>query len=449
MIPLNTGVGLTVTLRVRLGAHDAHYAGELVDGARILGLFGDVATELLIRLDGDEGLFRAYEAIEFLAPLRAGDYVEATGVITKVGNTSRAMAFEARKVIANVRDAGAPASAADAYAEPVIVCRALGTCVVPKELQRRPRLVLPSLTAPAPEVATLPEPRPIITPPPHVIVTPPSAELILTAAIVGAETTREQTRFLPITAAEIADEAARCRDAGASVVHLHVRNPDGTPSQSRELFAEAIGRIREKTDVIVQTSTGGAVGMGVDERAQPLLCRPEMATLNCGTLNFGDDVFVNSRPLIRDLAARIVKAGSVIELECYEVGHIDEALALHAKGLIPTPLHFQFVLGVAGGIGAREEVIRFMASQIPAGATWGVAAVGRHQKPMTEAAIKLGGHARVGLEDNIYLEKGVLSEGSAPLVARAAAYARAVGREIVDPGRARQILGIGADKVTS
>jgi 3-keto-5-aminohexanoate cleavage enzyme len=441
---MNTGVGLTVTLRVRMGAHDAHYAGELVDGARMLALFGDVATELLIRLDGDEGLFRAYEGIEFLAPVRAGDYIEATGVVTKVGNTSRAMAFEARKVIANRRDEGGAASAADAFAEPIVVCRALGTCVVPRELQRKPRLVLPALSAPAPDLATLPEPRPIITPPPHVILTPPSAELILTAAIVGAETTRAQTRFLPITAAEIADEAARCRDAGASVVHLHVRNPDGTPSQSRDLFAEAIGRIRDKTDVIVQTSTGGAVGMGLDERAQPLLCHPEMATLNCGTLNFGDDVFVNSRPLIRDLAARIRAAGSVIELECYEVGHIDEALSLFSQGLIPMPLHFQFVLGVAGGIGAREEVIRFMASQVPAGATWGVAAVGRHQKPMTEAAIKLGGHARVGLEDNIYLEKGVLAEGSAPLVARAAAFARAVGREVVEPGRARQLLGIGS-----
>src|SRR4051812_15847665 len=162
-----------------MGAHDAHYAGELVDGARILGVVGDVATELLIRLDGDEGLFRAYEAIEFLAPVRAGDYIEATGVITKVGNTSRAMAFEARKVIANVRGPGGVASAADAFVDPVVVCRALGTCVVPKELQRRPRLVLPALSAPAPDMASLPEPRPIITPAPHVIVTPPSSELIL------------------------------------------------------------------------------------------------------------------------------------------------------------------------------------------------------------------------------------------------------------------------------
>jgi 3-keto-5-aminohexanoate cleavage enzyme len=316
--------------------------------------------------------------------------------------------------------------------------------VVPKDLQRRPRLVLPALSAPAPDHASLPEPRPLITPPPYVIITPPSADLILTAAIVGAETTRAQTRYLPITAQELADEAARCRDAGASVIHLHVRNPDGTPSQSRDLFAEAIGRIREKTDVVVQTSTGGAVGMPMDERAQPLLCRPEMATLNCGTLNFGDDVFVNTRPQIRDLAARIRAAGSVIELECYEVGHIDEALGLFTAGHITVPLHFQFVLGVPGGIGAREDVLRFLVSQIPAGATWGVAATGRHQRPMTELAMRLGGHARVGLEDNIYMEKGVLAEGSAPLVARAAEYAKSIGREVVDPARARKILGIGA-----
>jgi 3-keto-5-aminohexanoate cleavage enzyme len=269
---------------------------------------------------------------------------------------------------------------------------------------------------------------------------PPDA--ILTAAIVGAEITRAQTPFLPITAAEIADEAARCRDAGVAVVHLHVRNADGTPSQSSELFARAIEAIRKKTDVVVQTSTGGAVGMSIDERSGPLACRPEMATLNCGTLNFGDDVFVNTRPQIRDLASRIRNAGSMPELECYEIGHIDEALSLFAEGLIVPPLHFQFVLGVPGGIGAREDVIRFMVQQIPEGSSWGVAAVGRHQKPMTEAALRMGGHARVGLEDNIYLSKGVLSEGSAPLVTRAAAFARSIGRTVADPARARAILGL-------
>ena len=324
---MTTGIGLTVTLRLRMGSHDAHYAGELVDGARMLALFGDVATELLVRLDGDEGLFRAYDAVEFLAPVRAGDFIEATGIITRIGKTSRAMAFEARKVAQSVRGPGLADSAADALAEPVVVCRAVGTCVVPLEQQRKPRLVLPALSAVAPDHAKLPEPRPLITPPPHIVITPPPQPLIITAAIVGAEVTREQTPHLPITAAELADEAARCREAGASVVHLHVRTDDGRPSQSSELFQAAIDAIRKKTDLVIQTSTGGAVGMSVGERAGPLACKPEMATLNCGTVNFGDDVFENSRPLMRELARRIRDAGSVPELECYEVGHIDEALA--------------------------------------------------------------------------------------------------------------------------
>jgi 3-keto-5-aminohexanoate cleavage enzyme len=418
-----------------MSSHDAHYAGELVDGARMLALFGDLATELLIRLDGDEGLFRAYDSVEFLAPVFAGDYIEATAELTRVGGTSRTMRFEARKVISNTRAPGQPASAADILTEPVVVCRASGTCVTPKALQRRAReLYLPGLP---------PGPPPSLEP-----ITPaaPLPELILTAAIVGAEITRAQTPYLPITAREIADEAARCREAGASVIHLHVRNDDGTPTQSRERFAEAIDAIRAKTDCVVQTSTGGAVGMTIDERAQPLGCKPEMATLNCGTINFGDDVFINTRPQIRELARWLRDAGSVPELECYDVGHVEEALALAREGAIGAPLHFQFVLGIAGGIGATEANVAYLRSLIPAEATWGVAAVGRHQQPMTELAIRSGGHARVGLEDNIYLSKGVLAEGSAPLVARAAAYARSVGRPPVDPTRARALLGLGASR---
>lgn len=423
--------GLKVTLRLRMSSHDAHYAGELVDGARMLGLFGDLATELLIRLDGDEGLFRAYESVEFLAPVFSGDYIEASAELLRVGETSRRMAFEARKVVANVRQSGVPDSAADVLDEPVVVCRAVGTCVTPKGLQRKPKgLYMPGLPpGPAPSRA------PLVTP-------VAEAELILTAAIVGAEVTRTQTAHLPITAQEIADEAARCSEAGAAVIHLHVRNEDGSPSQSAERFQAAIDAIRRKADVIVQTSTGGAVGMSIDERAQPLSCKPEMATLNCGTINFGDDVFVNTRPQIRDLAARIRRAGSVAELECYDTGHVEEALSLLAEGVIAEPLHFQFVLGIPGGIGAREEHVRYLASLLPPGASWGVAAVGRHQRPMTELAIRLGGHARLGLEDNIYLSKGVLAEGSAPLVARAAAYASTLGRAPVGAARARELLGI-------
>jgi 3-keto-5-aminohexanoate cleavage enzyme len=133
------GVGLSVTLRLRIGAHDAHYAGELVDGAKCLQLFGDVATELLIRLDGDEGLFRAYDAVEFLAPVRAGDYLEVQGTITAIGRSSRKMRFEARKVIENVRGVpGVAPSAANVLDPPIVVCRASGTCVTPVECQRGP-----------------------------------------------------------------------------------------------------------------------------------------------------------------------------------------------------------------------------------------------------------------------------------------------------------------------
>jgi 3-keto-5-aminohexanoate cleavage enzyme len=317
----------------------------------------------------------------------------------------------------------------------VLVARAVGTCVVPKQLQRKPReLYLPGLPA-----GPLPTPGAIVTAEPgHEV----EGAVILTAAIVGAELTRAETPHLPLTPAEVADEAARCREAGAAVIHLHVRTDEGQNTQSSERFAQVIEAIRRKCDCIIQPSTGGALGMSIEERAGPLACHPEMATLNCGTINFGDDVFVNSRPDIRKLAAAIRAAGALPELECYEVGHVEEALSLAAEGVVAAPLHFQFVLGVKGAIPAREDVVTFLRSMVPAGSTWGVAAVGRWQRPMTELAMRLGGHARIGLEDNIYASKGVLSEGSAPLVARAAAYARSIGREPAEPGRARSLLGL-------
>ncbi len=307
-------MNISTTIRLRMSSHDAHYAGELVDGARMLALFGDVATELLIRLDGDEGLFRAYENVEFLAPVYAGDYVEAFGEIVHVGRSSRKMRFEARKIAGNIRKPGVPASAAEHYEPPIVVTRATGTCVVPVELQR-PRLPGGPLALPGTEPL-----RQLVA---------GSSDLIVTAAIVGAEVTRAQTRWVPFTPEEIADEAARCREAGAAVIHLHVRTDDGAPTQSKDRFQATIEAIRRKSDVIVQVTTGGAVGMSIDERCQPLTLSPEMATLNCGTINFGDDVFVNTRREIRDIAARIREHRSVAECEVYEVGHLDEALALH------------------------------------------------------------------------------------------------------------------------
>jgi 3-keto-5-aminohexanoate cleavage enzyme len=271
--------------------------------------------------------------------------------------------------------------------------------------------------------------------------------MVITAAMVGAETTREQTPYLPLTAEEIAEDAARCREAGAAMVHLHVRTADGKPSQDAELFRAAIRAIRQRTDVLIQTSTGGAVGMSVDERCGPLTLtgadRPDMATLTTGTVNFGEEVFWNPRPLVRDIARRIRALGLRPELECFDVGMIDEARYLAKEGLVDLPAHFDFVLGVPGTLQPRPEVLDFMIASLPEGSTWTVAGVGRHQLPLVDEAAKRGGNARVGLEDNIYVAKGVLAKGNWELVAEAAKRARAQGRELATPQQARELLRLG------
>lgn len=271
-----------------------------------------------------------------------------------------------------------------------------------------------------------------------------SMPMVITAAMVGAETTREQNPNLPITAEEIAEDAVKCREAGAAMVHLHVRTADGKASQDAELFRAAIRAIRKRTDIIIQTSTGGAVGMSVDERCGPLTLtgadRPDMATLTTGTVNFGQDVFWNPRPLVRDIAKRIRALGIKPEIECFDVGMIDEANALAKEGLVDLPAHYDFVLGVPGALTARVDALEFMIKSLPEGSTWTVAAVGRHQLPFVEEAAVRGGNARVGLEDNVYVSKGVLAKGNWDLVAEAAKRARAKGRTLATPEEARKIL---------
>ncbi len=406
-------------IRMRIGDHDAHYAGKLVDGAKMLQLFGDVATELCIRADGDEGLFRAYDSVEFLAPVRAGDFIEAEGEIVGWGRTSLKMEFVARKVIAPTpKRNDTHESSADLLSEPEIVCRARGTCVVPANMRR---------------AAEFGRPKPCI----------------ITAAIVGAETTREQNPHLPITAEELGVEAERCANAGASIIHLHVRDDAGKASQETERFRAAVRAIRARTNVIIQTSTGGAVGMSVAERAGPLGLTgkdaPEMATLNVGTINFGDDIFQNSAAEAKEMAERITKHGATPEVEIYDAGHIDIAADLVKRGVIKGPLHLQFVLGIRGALSANQRNLQFLLErmdELPARSTWGVAGVGRYQLAMAELAARWGGNVRVGLEDNIYLDKGVLAQGSAPLVERAALLCKNHGREIATPEGARKLLGL-------
>jgi len=246
-------------------------------------------------------------------------------------------------------------------------------------------------------------------------------KLIITACICGAEVTKEQNPNVPYTVEEIVREAKSAYDAGAAIIHLHVREDDGTPTQSADRFKECIDAIRkELPDVIIQPSTGGAVGMSNEERLAPIDLNPEMATLDCGTCNFGGDEI----------------------LEVVDKGMVDMAIRLHKKGFIKAPMHFDFVMGVNGGISGTPRDLLFMAESIPQGSTWTASGVGRAEFPMVTMAILMGGHARVGFEDNIYLSKGVMAKSNGELVEKVVRLAKELGREIATPDEARKILGL-------
>lgn len=267
-------------------------------------------------------------------------------------------------------------------------------------------------------------------------------KLILTACICGAEVTKKHNPAVPYTVEEIAREAKSACDAGASIIHLHVRWDDGTPTQDKERFARCFEAIRAVCpDVIIQPSTGGAVGMSSDERLQPLQLQPEMATLDCGTCNFGgDEIFVNTENMIIEFARRMSERGIKPEIEVFDKGMIDMALRLCRRGLIAEPMHFDFVMGVNGGISGEVRDLLFMKESIPPHCTWTAAGVGRFEFPVATAAILMGGHVRVGFEDNVYLSKGVLARSNGELVEKAVRIARELGREVASPAEARAIL---------
>ncbi len=268
-------------------------------------------------------------------------------------------------------------------------------------------------------------------------------KLIITAAVCGAEVTREQTPYIPLTPEEIANEAFLSYKAGASIVHLHVRDKFGKPTQDVEVFKRVVNLIRDKCpDLIIQVSTGGAVGMTPDERVQSIYSGAEMASLDTGTTNFGDDIFVNDLPLIRNFASKMAEINVMPEFECFELGHISNALKVVKEGIIKSHLHFNFVLGVPGSCPADARNLMRMIDSIPQEATWTVSGIGRHEFEMAAIAIVMGGNVRVGLEDNIYLSKGVLAKSNAELVEKVVRMAKELGREIATPMDARKILNI-------
>ena len=269
-------------------------------------------------------------------------------------------------------------------------------------------------------------------------------KLIITAAICGAEVLKEHNPAVPYTVEEMVREAKSAYEAGASIIHLHVRKDDGTPTQDKTRFKEIIDAIRaELPDVIIQPSTGGAVGMTNDERLQPTELSPEMATLDCGTLNFGgDEIFENTENTIKYFGQRMIERGIKPELEVFDKSMIDMALRLHKKGFINKPMHFDFVMGVNGGISGELRDFVFLRGSIPPDATYTVAGIGRYEFPLAMAAIIDGGHVRVGFEDNVYLSKGVLAKSNGELVAKVVRMSKELGREIATPAEARTILGL-------
>jgi 3-keto-5-aminohexanoate cleavage enzyme len=269
-------------------------------------------------------------------------------------------------------------------------------------------------------------------------------KLIITAAICGAEVLKEHNPAVPYTIEECVREAKSAYDAGASIIHLHVRYDDGTPTQDKNRFKEVMDAIYKVCpDVIIQPSTGGAVGMTNDERLQPTELNPEMATLDCGTLNFGgDEVFMNTENTIKYFAEKMNERGIKPELEVFDKSMIDMALRLHKKGFIHKPMHFDFVMGVNGGITGELRDFIFLRGSIPDDATYTVAGIGRFEFTLATAAIIDGGHVRVGFEDNVFISKGVPAKSNGELVEKVVRIAKEFGREIAKPDEARKILGL-------
>jgi len=268
-------------------------------------------------------------------------------------------------------------------------------------------------------------------------------KLIITAAICGAEVTKNQNPNVPYSVREIGVEAEKAFLAGASIIHLHVREENGTPTQSKERFKECIEEIKKRCpDVIVMPSTGGAIGMNNEERLQPIYLQPAplMASLDCGTMNFGgDEIFVNTETSIKYFAEEMNKLGIKPELECFDKSHINMALRQHANGIIKNPMHFNLVFGVNGGISATPRDIAFLVESLPQDSTFTVTGIGKHQFPVATIGIIYGGHVRVGLEDNLFLSKGTLADNG-QLVEKIVRISKELGREIASPFEARKIL---------
>jgi len=265
---------------------------------------------------------------------------------------------------------------------------------------------------------------------------------VLTAALTGPIATKADSGALPVTPEEIAGAAVGAYDSGAAVVHVHLRNPQGRPTADLDIARRTIGLIEDACPVLVQLSTGVGLDVPFDERARLVEVRPRMATLNVCSMSFGEGEFRNPPDGVRRLAARMAELGVKPEIEIYDTGHLEVALALWQDGLLVDPLQFSIVLGVRGGAAADAENLLAMVRRLPPTAVWQVIALGRHNLPLTAIGLALGGNARTGLEDTLLVRRGVPAESNAELVRRVADVSRALEREPATVAMAVEALGL-------
>lgn len=266
-------------------------------------------------------------------------------------------------------------------------------------------------------------------------------KMVITCALCGAETSREDNPNLPLTPQELAEDAFKAYKAGASIIHLHVRDKDGLATMDTAIFKETMDLIKEKCDVVIEVTTGGAVGDSDEERMKVLELRPEMASLDCGTVNFGDEYIVNTIPTMKNFAKKMKEYGIRPTLECFDLSHITSANRLIKEGLIEPPFHFGFVLNVPGAAKYDVETLDFFVRRLPEGSFFTAMGIGGRASLLSHyGALSLNGFIRVGFEDNIYYSKGVLAKSNAQLVERAVRIAKEGGYEIATPADVREIL---------
>jgi uncharacterized protein (DUF849 family) len=275
---------------------------------------------------------------------------------------------------------------------------------------------------------------------------PSAAATLITVAPTGAESEKSAVPALPVTLDELVATAKECQAAGAAVVHVHIRDAEARPTLDLSRLRDTVAALREGTDLIVQLSTGGAVTDSFDDRLAVLDAGPDACSLTCGTVNFGEDVFHNPYPFIRDLYARMQELGVVPEFELFDFGHIATLHRLLAGHGAPHGghVHCDLVMGVPGGMPGDAATLTQAVSALPEAATWSATGIGRTTLPVMFAALAAGGHLRVGMEDTVSFARGRPVTRNLELVERAATLAGLAQRPPMSPGDARAMLGVSS-----